>query len=129
MSTKEKTDETEEATGGGKKKLLLLVLVILLAGAGAASVTGSKLATRPRAVGFPAVPSWSKFEAEAPELAGRARDVDQVARGRHALQQVDGLLRRFVPGQSALNSGNHTGPKIHRIRLAHPYWPPLQPGG
>ena len=37
MSTKEKTDETEEATaGGGKKKLLLLVLVILLAAGGAA---------------------------------------------------------------------------------------------
>ncbi len=36
MSTKEKTDETDEATTGGKKKLLLLVLVILLGAAGAA---------------------------------------------------------------------------------------------
>jgi flagellar FliL protein len=37
MSTKEKTEATEESTGGGgRKKLLLLVLVILLAGAGAA---------------------------------------------------------------------------------------------
>ena len=36
MSTKEKTDETDEATTGGKKKLLLLVLVILLAAGGAA---------------------------------------------------------------------------------------------
>ena len=37
MSTKEKTEATEETTGGGgRKKLLLLVLVILLAGAGAA---------------------------------------------------------------------------------------------
>ncbi|TFV68488.1 flagellar basal body protein FliL [Blastococcus sp. CT_GayMR20] len=37
MSTKEKTDETDEATaGGGRKKLLLLVLVILLAAGGAA---------------------------------------------------------------------------------------------
>jgi flagellar FliL protein len=37
MSTKEKTDEADEATGsGGKKKLILLVLVILLGAAGAA---------------------------------------------------------------------------------------------
>jgi flagellar protein FliL len=37
MSTKEKTEATEESTGGGgRKKLLLLLLVILLAGAGAA---------------------------------------------------------------------------------------------
>jgi flagellar FliL protein len=37
MSTKEKTEETDEATaGGGKKKLLLLLVVILLAAGGAA---------------------------------------------------------------------------------------------
>ena len=37
MSTKEKTDETEEAPAkGGKKKLLLIGLVVLLAAAGAA---------------------------------------------------------------------------------------------
>jgi flagellar FliL protein len=37
MSTKEKTDETEETSGkGGKKKLLLILLVVLLAAAGAA---------------------------------------------------------------------------------------------
>jgi flagellar protein FliL len=37
MSTKEKTEATEESTGGGgRKKLLLLLLVILLAAAGAA---------------------------------------------------------------------------------------------
>ena len=37
MSTKEKTDETDEATAkGGKKKLILIVLVVLLAAAGAA---------------------------------------------------------------------------------------------
>ena len=36
--SKEKTDETEEATekGGGKKKLILMLAVVLLAGAGAA---------------------------------------------------------------------------------------------
>ena len=37
MSTKEKTDETDEATGtGSKKKLLLIGLVLILAAAGAA---------------------------------------------------------------------------------------------
>ena len=37
MSTKEKTDETDEATGkGSKKKLLLIGLVLILATAGAA---------------------------------------------------------------------------------------------
>jgi flagellar FliL protein len=37
MSTKEKTDATEETSGkGGKKKLLLILLVVLLAAAGAA---------------------------------------------------------------------------------------------
>jgi flagellar FliL protein len=37
MSTKEKTDETDEATAkSGKKKLLLIALVVLLAAAGAA---------------------------------------------------------------------------------------------
>jgi len=37
MSTKEKTEETDEATEkGGKKKLLVLILVILLAAGGAA---------------------------------------------------------------------------------------------
>jgi flagellar FliL protein len=36
MSTKDKTDETEEAPAGGKKKLLMIVLVLVLAAAGAA---------------------------------------------------------------------------------------------
>ncbi|MBW8766663.1 MAG: flagellar basal body protein FliL, partial [Geodermatophilales bacterium] len=37
MSTKEKTEQTDEATAkGGKKKLLLIVAVVLLAAAGAA---------------------------------------------------------------------------------------------
>jgi flagellar protein FliL len=37
MSTKEKTDETDEAPAkGGKKKLILILLVVLLAAAGAA---------------------------------------------------------------------------------------------
>ena len=38
MSTKEKTDEADEATAkGGKKKLILIVLVVLLLAAGAAA--------------------------------------------------------------------------------------------
>jgi flagellar protein FliL len=38
MSTKEKTDETDEATAkGGKKKLILMLLVVLLLAAGAAA--------------------------------------------------------------------------------------------
>jgi len=37
MSTKEKTDETEETSAkGGKKKLILILVVVLLAAAGAA---------------------------------------------------------------------------------------------
>ena len=61
MSTKEKTDETDEATaGGGKKKLLLLVLVILLAGAGAAyfflfSGSGEAEAAEPEHGGYVAL--------------------------------------------------------------------------
>ena len=61
MSTKEKTDETDEATaGGGKKKLLLLVLVILLAAAGAAyfflfSGSGEAEAAAPEHGGFVAL--------------------------------------------------------------------------
>jgi flagellar FliL protein len=37
MSTKEKTEETEETAKGGKKKLILIALVVLLAAAGAAA--------------------------------------------------------------------------------------------
>src|SRR5262249_21725706 len=38
------------------------------------------------------------------------------------------LLRRSIAGHAAaLNRSNHPFAKVHRVRLAHPCWPPSQP--